>query len=411
MKRGLLAAGCLLVSAGTSAQQPLPPGIATPDLPATPQVYDTAEQHGIEVTVLARDFARPFAIEFLPGGDMLIVERGVGLRLLRGATGDSPLLEEGHVEGVPVDSPEVFSYGVIDIALHPDFAENGWIYFTYNGFAPLPEGTSPLQRPGYFKVLRGTWNDGSVNEVETILETPNQAYAGGTRVHVADDGKVWVATTGPYDGTAQDLSDIYGKVLRVNEDGSIPADNPFVETEGVHPAIYSYGHRDQHGLTVHPETGRAWTVEHGPNGGDEANLIEPGGNYGWPDYSFGREYDGSDATPLPFGPDTVEPRLVWLPSIAPSGLLFYTGDAFPAWQGNLFIGSARWGEINHTGSLQRVVFNEDFGELRREALLADLHHRIRDVAQGPDGNIYVLSDGPTNAVMRIAPARLETSPD
>ncbi|WAT18010.1 PQQ-dependent sugar dehydrogenase [Aurantiacibacter sp. MUD11] len=406
MRNWLLAGTLLMVAGAASAQQPPPPGIATPVLPDSPQVYDTAEQHGIAVTVLARDFERPFAIDFLPNGDMLIVERGVGLRLLRGATGDNPVLEDGHIAGVPIDTPEVFSYGVIDIALHPDFAENGWIYFTVNEARPLPEGTSPLQRPGRFQVMRGTWADGAVSNVEIILEAEGDAYAGGNRVHVADDGMVWVATTGPYDGTAQDLTDIYGKVLRLNTDGSIPADNPFVGTEGVHPAIYSYGHRDQHGLTVHPETGEAWSVEHGPNGGDEANLIQPGGNYGWPDYSFGREYDGSDATPLPFGPGTVEPRVVWLPSIAPSGLLFYTGEAFPAWQGNLFIGSARWGEINHTGSLQRVVFNEDFGELRREALLSQLHHRVRDVAQGPDGNIYVLSDGPTNAVLRISPAEL-----
>lgn len=404
MLKGLLAGSCLLLASGALAQQPPPPGIATPELPEAPQVYDTAEVHGIEVTVLARDFARPFAIEPLPNGDMLIVERGVGLRLLRGATGDSPVLVEGHVAGVPIDTPEVFSYGVIDIALHPDFAENGWIYFTFNQARPLPEGTSPLQRPGHFQVLRGTFADGAVSNVEVILEAEGDAYAGGNRVHVAADGMVWVATTGPYDGTSQELSDIYGKVLRVGADGSIPADNPFVGREGVHPAIYTYGHRDQHGLTVHPATGAAWSVEHGPNGGDEANLIEPGGDYGWPDYSFGREYDGSDATQLPFGPDTVEPRVVWLPSIAPSGLLFYTGDQFPAWQGNLFIGSARWGEINHTGSLQRVVFNEEFGELRREALLSQLHHRVRDVAQGPDGNIYVLTDGPTNAVLRISPA-------
>ena len=401
-------AGTALVFAGTAlAQQAPPPGIATPALPDAPQVYDTAEVHGIEVTVLASGFAQPFAIEPLPNGDMLIVERGVGLRLLRGATGANPVLEEGHVAGVPVDTPEVFSYGVIDIALHPAFAENGWIYFTFNEARPLPEGTSPLQRPGHFQVLRGTFADGAVSNVEVILAAEGDAYAGGTRVHVAADGMVWVATTGPYDGTAQDLSDVYGKVLRINADGSIPADNPFVGQEGVHPAIYTYGHRDQHGLTVHPETGQAWSVEHGPNGGDEANLMQPGGNYGWPEYSFGREYDGSDATALPFGPDTVEPRVVWLPSIAPSGLLFYNGDQFPAWQGNLFIGSARWGEINHTGSLQRVVFNEDFGELRREALLSQLHHRVRDVAQGPDGNIYVLSDGPTNAVLRIAPAALD----
>ena len=394
----------VLLSVGAHAQEPPPIGIATPELGEGPFVFDTAEQHRIKVSVLARGFARPFAIEFLPGGDLLIVERGVGLRLLRGATGAAPVLDDALVPGVPEDHPEIFSYGVTDIALHPDFAENGWIYFTFNGFAPLPEGTSPLQRPGYFKVLRGTWADGAVTDVETILETENARYAGGTRVHVANDGKVWVATTGPYEGTAQDLSDVYGKVLRLEADGSIPADNPFVGRDGVHPAIYSYGHRDQHGLTVHPETGQAFTVEHGPNGGDEANLIEAGADYGWPNFSFGRNYDGSDLTELPFGPGTRKPLVVWLPSIAPSGLMFYAGDKFPAWNGNLFVGSARWGEVNHTGSLQRVVFGEGFGELRREALLTQLHHRVRDIAQGSDGNIYVLTDGPENAVLRIEPA-------
>lgn len=403
VRKAILAASALVFTASATAQDP-PPGIAPTSLGSQPYTFDTAEQHGIKVTVLAKGFARPFAIEFLPDGDLLIVERGVGLRILHGATGPAPVLDDELVAGVPEDHPEIFSYGVIDVALHPGFADNGWIYFTFNGFAPLPEGTSPLQRPGHFKVLRGKWTDGAVAEVETILESENARYAGGTRVHVAKDGKVWVATTGPYDGTAQDLSDIYGKVLRIESDGAIPADNPFVGREGVHPAIYSYGHRDQHGLTVHPETGQAFTVEHGPNGGDEANLIEPGGNYGWPDYSFGRNYDGSDLTELPFGPGTKEPLLVWLPSIAPSGLMFYTGDKFPAWKGNLFVGSARWGEINNTGSLQRVVFGENFGELRREALLSPLHQRVRDVAQGPDGNIYVLTDGPENAVLRIEPS-------
>lgn len=389
----------------SAAQETPPPGVDVLKLSAQPYYFDTAEVHGVEVSVLVKGFARPFAIEFLPNGDMLIAERGVGLRLLRGATGDNPVLAEEPVAGVPEDSPEIFSYGVIDIALHPDFAENGWIYFTFNEARPLPEGVPPSQRPGHFKVLRGRWDNGAVRDVETILEAEGDAYAGGTRVHVADDGMVWVATTGPYNGTSQDLTDIYGKVLRLKEDGSIPADNPFVGQDGIHPAIYSYGHRDQHGLTVHPETGRAFTVEHGPNGGDELNLIAAGGDYGWPAYSFGREYDGSDATALPFGPDTVEPLVVWLPSIAPSGALFYTGDAFPEWQGNFFVGSARWGEINNTGSLQRVAFNEDLGELRREALLQQLHHRVRDVAQGPDGLIYVLTDGPENAVLRIAPDR------
>ena len=403
MRRGL-AIALMLGATAAAAQQPPPIGIATPTLEDAPYVFDTAEQHGVKVSLLASGFARPFAIEFLPNGDLLIVERGLGLRMLRGATGPAPVLDEQLVPGVPEDHPDIFSYGVTDIALHPDFADNGWIYFTFNGFVPLPEGTSPLQRPGIFKVLRGTWADGAVTDVKTILEAESARYAGGTRVHVAKDGKVWVATTGPYDGAAQDPSDVYGKVLRLNEDGSIPADNPFVGHEGVHPAIYSLGHRDQHGLTVHPETGQVFTVEHGPNGGDEANLIEAGGDYGWPNYSYGRNYDGSALTELPFGPDTKKPLIVWLPSIAPSGLLFYTGDKFPAWKGNLFIGSARWGEVNHTGSLQRVVFGENFGELRREALLAGLHHRVRDVAQGPDGLVYALTDGPTNAVLRLEPA-------
>ena len=403
---GAVALGCFASAfSGSALAQQAPQSIEVPRLNEVGYIFDTAEVNGIKVDVLARGFAQPFAIEPLPGGDLLIVERGRGLRLLSGATGDSPVLVDGLLPGVPEDNPDIFSYGVIDIALHPDFASNGWVYFTFNGFARLPEGTSPLQRPGYFKLLRGTYSDGAVSGIETLFESDVQAYAGGTRVHVDTDGIVWVATTGPYDRQAQNLATVYGKVLRLNEDGSIPADNPFVGQDGAHPAIYSLGHRDQHGLTVHPETGEPWTVEHGPNGGDEANLIVAGGNYGWPDYSFGREYDGSDATALPFSEDTVEPAVVWLPSIAPTGLMFYTGDAFPAWQGNLFVGSARWGEINNTGSLQRVVFNAEFGELRREALLSDLHHRVRDVAQGPDGNIYVLTDGPENAVLRISPAR------
>jgi hypothetical protein len=156
VRRGL-AIALALAAAPVSAQQPPPIGIATPGLADGPWVFDSAEQHRLKVSVIAEGFARPFAIEFLPGGDLLIVERGVGLRLLRGATGSAPVLDDSLVPGVPQDTPDVFSYGVTDIALHPNFSENGWIYFTFNGFAPLPEGTSPLQRPGFFKVLRGKW--------------------------------------------------------------------------------------------------------------------------------------------------------------------------------------------------------------------------------------------------------------
>jgi aldose sugar dehydrogenase len=405
MIRRALVAAALLASVPLLAQ-PAPVGIAPVPLSEEPYVFDTAEQHGIKVTVLASDFARPFAIEFLPGGDLLIVERGMGLRVLRGPGMAQPRLDAELVPGFPVPDEQVFSLGVQDIALHPDFANNQLIYFTWNEPAPMPEGANPQQRQGYFQLKRARFVDGRISDVETLFAAAQASYAGGSRVAVAADGKVWLTPGAPFGEAAQDLSSPYGKVLRLNADGSIPPDNPFVGREGVHPAIYSYGHRDQHGLTVHPVTGDVFNAEHGMNGGDEVNLIRPGANYGWPTYTYGRQYDGSPGSELPTGPGIEQPLVLWWPSIAPSGLMVYQGDQFPRWKGNLFVGSARWGQIDRTGSLQRVVFGENFGELRREALLAPLHQRVRDVAEGPDGNIYVLTDGPENAVLRIEPAAI-----
>lgn len=401
MKRAL-AASALLVSIGAHAQQPPQPGIAPTSLGSEPYVFDTAEQHGIKVTVLAKGFPRPFAIEFLPGGDLLIVERGAGLRLLRQATGQAQLDAE-LVEGMPRPAEQVFSLGVQDIALDPGFADNRLIYFTWNEPAPMPEGANPQQRQAFFKLMRARLTDGRITAVETLFAAEQASYAGGSRVAVAADGKIWLSPGAPFGEGAQDLSTPYGKVLRLNADGSIPADNPFVGRAGVHPAIYSYGHRDQHGLLVHPVTGDVLNAEHGMNGGDEVNLIRPGANYGWPTYTFSRQYTGEQGSELPTAAGIERPLVLWWPSIAPSGLMVYQGDKFPAWKGNLFVGSARWGEINHTGSLQRVVFGDNFGELRREALLAPLHKRVRDVAEGPDGLIYVLTDGNENAVLRIEP--------
>jgi glucose/arabinose dehydrogenase len=406
MLKRALAASALVASIGAHAQQqPPPPGIAPPALGSQPYAFDTAEQHGIKVTVLAKGFPRPFAIEFLPGGDLLIVERGAGLRLLRQATGAAQL-EDGLVEGMPRPAEQVFSLGVQDIALHPGFAGNGLFYFTWNEPAPMPEGANPQQRQSWFKLMRAKFADGRVSEVETLFAAEQASYAGGSRVAVGPDGKVWLTPGAPFGDGAQDLATPYGKVLRLNADGSIPADNPFVGRTGVHPAIYSYGHRDQHGLLVDPETGAVFNAEHGMNGGDEVNLIRPGANYGWPTYTFSRNYDGTRGSELPVATGIEQPLVLWWPSIGPSGLMIYRGDKFPAWRGNLFVGSARWGEINHTGSLQRVVFGADLGELRREALLAPLHKRVRDVAEGPDGLIYVLTDGDENAVLRIEPAAL-----
>ena len=395
-----LAASALLASAAVSAQQPQV-GIAPVTLGSEPYVFDTAEQHKIKVSVLAKGLARPFAIEFLPGGDLLIVERGMGLRILRQATGQAQL-DPLPVEGMPRPAEAFFSVGVQDIALHPDFASNHWIYFTYNDPTPRPEGTPPNQRPAHLKLMRGKLEDGRVSQVETLFQG-GIAPALGSRVAFAPNGKLYMTAGGAFGEVAQDLTDIYGKVLRLNDDGSIPADNPFVGRDGANPAIFSYGHRDHHGLMVHPETGAVLNAEHGMNGGDEVNLIRPGVNYGWPTYTFSRQYDGAQGTVMPTAEGIDRPLILWSPSIAPSGLMVYRGDKFPAWKGNLFVGSARRGEIPFTGGLERVVLGADMGDVRRETLLTELHQRVRDFAEGPDGLIYVLTDGNENAVLRIEP--------
>jgi glucose/arabinose dehydrogenase len=404
--RGLGAVALVLAVSGT-AQQPPPIGAAPVSLTSTPYVFDTAEQHKIKVTVVAKSLARPFAIEFLPNGDLLVNERGGGLRVIREATSPTASLDPQAIEGMPKPpAGSAFSVGFQDMALAPDFAKSHWLYFTYNEPAPRPAGDTAapdLYSFGKLTVMRGKLEGGKLTGIQTLLQGGASA-ALGSRLAFAKDGTLFVTSGGAFGNTSQNLSTIYGKVLHLNADGTIPKDNPFVAKAGAHPAVYSYGHRDQHGLTVHPVTGDLISAEHGPNGGDEVNLIKPGRNYGWPNYSYGRNYDGAPLSDTPVGPGIEKPLLVWLPSIAPSGLLVYEGDKFPAWKGNLFVGSARWGEIPGTGSLQRVVLNDTYGEMRREALLSELHQRVRDIAEGPDGFIYVLTDGPENAVLRIEPA-------
>jgi glucose/arabinose dehydrogenase len=307
---------------------------------------------------------------------------------------------------MPRPAEQVFSLGVQDIALAPDFATSGLFYFPWNEPAPMPEGANPQQRQARFKLMRARLANGRVSQVETLFAAEQASYAGGSRVAVGPDGKVWLTVGAPFGDGAQDLATPYGKVLRLNADGSVPADNPLVGRAGVNPAIYSYGHRDQHGLLVDRASGAVFNAEHGMNGGDEVNLIRPGANYGWPTHTYSRNYDGTRGSELPVVAGVEQPLVLWWPSIGPSGLMIYRGAKFPAWQGNMFVGSARWGEINNTGSLQRVVFGENMGELRREALLLQLHKRVRDVAEGPDGLIYVLTDGDENAVLRIEPAAL-----
>lgn len=394
-----------LVHRQFASRPPEPVGInpVVPDQDS--YVFDTAEVHGIKVTVIARDLGRPFAIEFLPDGDLLLAERGGDLRIIRGTTSADPALDPqpaGSME--PLEEFRNLVFGLHDIAIDPNFESNRLIYWTWNEPTPTSEDSEGTISQGHLQIRRGRLTSTGLSDIETIFSNAGEYPPFASRIQFDAAGLLWAATAAPYYKTAQDRTSPLGKVLRLRADGSIPPDNPFVDDADWHPAVYSLGHRDQQGMAFHPGTGDLFTTEHGPNGGDELNLIRSGANYGWPDYTWGREYDGSVMREAKQGDGITDPLVAWLPSIAPSGLMFYTGDAFPAWQGNLFAGSLRRGEIDSTGGLERIVFSEEFGELRRENLLSQMHQRVRDVVQGPDGLIYVLTEGIDPVVLRIAPS-------
>jgi glucose/arabinose dehydrogenase len=295
--------------------------------------------------------------------------------------------------------------GLHDIALHPEFATNGLVYFTYNAPGPPdPSSTPPGRRPVAVTLARARFDGKALRDAEDLFVGEMLPGSSGSRIAFAPNGYVFMTTGAPFNDSAQRLDNVYGKVLRLTLDGGIPADNPFVGRPGARGEIYTLGHRDQLGLAVDPVSGAVAAAEHGPNGGDEVNLILPGRNYGWPEYSYGRTYEGPRHSRVPLGPDTEQPMILWIPSIAPTGLTFYTADRIPAWKGNLFVGSARRGEIPRTGSLERVALNGNLEELRRESLLAELHQRIRDVREGPDGLLYVVTDEDDGALLRIAPS-------
>ena len=244
------------------------------------------------------------------------------------------------------------------------------------------------------------------------------AATAAARLAFAPDGTLFMTMGGAFgverdDGTfsfmnkgmlAQDPASHAGKLLRLNDDGTAPKDNPFYGQPGHKPEIYSLGHRNQQGLALHPSTGQPFAVEHAPQGGDELNAIEPGANYGWPLVSYGRHYEGQRISKQFWREGMKEPVVFWVPSIAPSGLTFYTGDRFPEWKGNLFVGALMVGRIPRTGHLERIVLNERGEELRRESILTELRQRIRDVRQGPDGLLYVLTEENEAALLRLEPA-------
>jgi glucose/arabinose dehydrogenase len=304
------------------------------------------------------------------------------------------VLDPEPVAGAPEVKPLRRS-GLLEVTLHPRFADNQLVYLTYHKGLPDDKGALAL--------ARGRWDGKALRDVRDLFVTqPDSGTV--SRMIFGPDGKIYMSTAG---GDAQDPSTHAGKILRLNEDGSVPRDNPFVGRDGYLPEIFTLGHRTTLGLAVHPGTGQIWQNENGPNGGDEVNILEPGGNYGWPIVSLGRDYRGAWASRDDRGPthqNFIGPVVYWTPAIAVSGMTWYTGDALPKWKGDLFVGGLRYGEIFGTGSLSRVLVNQNFEELRRESLLEELHQRIRDVRQGPDGLLYVITDETAGAVLRIGPA-------
>jgi glucose/arabinose dehydrogenase len=398
----------MFIAMGAAAQQGQPDiGIAPLALTQSSYTFDTAEVHKIRVTVVAKGLPHPFAFAFLPSGDALIAERGMQLRIVRnalGTSGQAPVLDPEPVPGMPQIVPPYRGGGLHDIALHPKFAENKLLYFTYNKAGEADPKAPSARRPSAISLWRGRFDGKGLVKVEELF-VGEFGGGSGSRIAFGKDGCIYMTTGAPGPGElAQNANSVYGKVLRLNEDGSVPKDNPFVGREGARPEVFTLGHRDQLGIAVHPGNGAVLTAEHGPNGGDEVNVILPGRNYGWPKWSFGRNYNGPRISASPFVEGIEQPLLVWLPSIAPTGMSFYSGDRLAAWKGNLFVGSARRGEVPRTGGLERIVFNDTLEELRRETLLTELHQRIRDVRQGPDGLLYVLTDEDDGALLRIEPS-------
>lgn len=376
-----------------------PVGLMRP-LQAEPFESQTGEGQGIRVVVAAR-LASPYSLLFMPNGDLLVSQRvGRLQRLPKGGTG---LVEvTGGPRSIVPNAPA--THGYMSVVLHPQFERNRLLYIAY---------TKPLDGDNRtVAVARARYVDDTLAGVTDVWVGENTR--GPAALEMTPDSRLWIALSAlnPLTGEgAQDPMSFEGKVLRLNEDGTVPNDNPFVGQRGYRPEIYTMGHRTALGLAINPTNGEVFMSEMGPNGGDEINLLKPGRNYGWPVVSLGRAYPGpwQAAANEPTHHGFELPLVYWMPSISVSGLSFYKGTAFPKWQGNLFVGGLRYGEVPGTGRVDRVVLNEKLEELRRESLLQELHQRIRDVKVGPDGLIYVATDEEQGAVLRIEPAAERSS--
>ena len=335
---------------------------------------------------VAEGLEHPWALAFLPDGRILVTERPGRLRIVG---------KDGKLSAPLSGVPQVHAKGqggLLDVALDPKFEENRLVYLS---FAEAGEGGAGTA------VARGRLGEGRLEEVKVIYRQQPKVEGNGhfgSRLVFSRDGKLFI-TQGDrqaYRDQAQNMSSGLGKLIRINPDGSIPADNPFVGKSGARPEIYSYGHRSMQAAALHPETGQIWTVEHGARGGDELNHPEAGKNYGWPVITYGIDYSGSKIGEGTAKAGLEQPVYYWDPVIAPSGAVWYTGDKYPGWKGSLFIGSMQ------PGALVRLTL--DNGRVTsEERYLGELGNRIRDVQQGPDGLLYVVTDEDDGRVLRVVP--------
>jgi aldose sugar dehydrogenase len=376
-----------------------PKGISwpSPTIPSGTINFDTGIERGLSLNV-TKGFNQPWSMAFLGNGTILVTERPGRLRIVRNG-----VLDPTPIAGTPTVQAQGLG-GLEDIALHPRFAENGLIYFTYH--KPPPPTNGKAAGSGIITLGRGRWNGTAITGFTDLFTAI--ASGNGSRILFGRDGMLYMTVGSgdlPLGERAQAGDDLAGKVLRLKDDGTVPPDNPFVNRAGFRPEIYTLGHRIPLGLALNPVTGDIWECENGPNGGDEVNVLAAGKNYGWPVVSFGRFYGGSRVSTNPYREGMEPPAVFWVPSIATSGLTFYSGNRYPNWNESLFIGGMRQGEVPNSGHMERVDFNTEWEELHREGIFRDLHQRIRDIRQGPDGLLYVLTAEDDGALLRIDPAK------
>ena len=360
-------------------------------VPAAAARYQS-ERHDFEAQLVTDQLTWPWGMAFLPGGGMLITEKAGRLRLL-----DAEGLRPAPVAEFP-EVQDGGQGGLLGLALDPDFTDNRRVYLAYVTGSIRKEGRSQ-------EVIRGELQGPALVNVESIFiaQPRSRAYpagAYGARLAFGNDGALFISLGDRGQGyPAQDLTSHLGSLIRVNPDGSPPPDNPFVATPGARPEIYTYGNRNMQGLALQPGTGLLWSHEHGPQGGDELNVMRPGVNYGWPVITYGVNYDTGTNIGVGEGSEKsgmAQPVHVWIPSIGPSGMAFYTGERFPHWRGNLFVGSLAFGQLarlelqGEAVAHEERLFNYEFG-------------RIRDVKQGPDGFLYFLTDGEDGKLYRLIP--------